>query len=286
MTTVVDIDPGLPRRVILHLVDRLRSNIVPLTSKALAPTHFVVYLHPDDHLQLAGIGGSIVEEASRAMDAEIARLTRWSRPAWRRMLYRLGRPWAPGPPLPIDGTPSQRHIELLPDPDGDLPRGCFAVRTQLPPPASLDYMGSATVSITAGIATDAATRLARMPRVAYARLEYRDEEGPKVFDICDDTTLVGRGGSGCWVHAKIRTGVEISQEHVRIRRDSRTGGFFLKDLSRNGTTLNGQRIPSGVVYDGDVKRELDPLADEVPLPARAEIGLAGMVAITFTRIDR
>src|SRR5687768_12356036 len=47
--------PGLPRQIILTLVRQLRDNIVPLTSKALAPTHFVVYLHPEDHLELAGI---------------------------------------------------------------------------------------------------------------------------------------------------------------------------------------------------------------------------------------
>jgi hypothetical protein len=289
MTAVVDVDPGLPRQIIFTLVDQLRTHIVPLTSKALAPTHFVVYLHPDDHLQLAGISAAITDEASRAMDAEIARMSRWSRPLWRRLLYRVLRPWAVAPPLPIDGAPTLRHIELLPDPDGDIPRSSCIVRTQLPAPGPTDYAGTATVSVSPANRTEGATQGRTSPtlsRLVYGRLEYRDDEGQKLFDICDDTTLVGRGGSGCWVHAKIRAGVEISQEHVRIRRDPQTGQFFIKDLSRNGTTLNGQRIPAGVVYEGDVKREIDHSSHEVPLPARAQIGLAGLVTMSFSRTER
>jgi pSer/pThr/pTyr-binding forkhead associated (FHA) protein len=84
-----------------------------------------------------------------------------------------------------------------------------------------------------------------------------------------------------WVDLKVVGPTEISQEHVRIRRDPATGEFFIKDLSRNGTTVNGERIPGGVAYDGDMKREIE--GNEVRLPARAEIALADSARLTFTR---
>ena len=280
-STLANFDPGLPRQIIFVLVQQLRDNLVPLASKALAPSHFVVYLHPDDHLTLSGIGPVIVEEASRALDTEVALLSRWST-RWWRILYRVLNPWAPAPPLPIEAT-TPLHIELLPDPEDELPRGRFRVLTQLPTAAALDFAGTATVSVTSGLAADGATRVAQPPpaRDALARLTYHDEGGARSYDICDDKTLVGRGGQGVWVDVRIRGPVEISQEHVRIRRDLASGLFFIKDLSRNGTTLDGVRLPQGAAYEADAKRELTPHEHEVPLPARAEIGLAGVIILTF-----
>jgi hypothetical protein len=284
VSTVSGLDASLPRQVIVTLVRQLRSNVVPLASKAVVPTHFVVYLHPDDHSQLAGIGPVIVEQAARAMDEEIARLSRWSGGGWR-LFHRLLNPWASTPPLPIDAGGARRQIELLPDPDGDLPRGRFTVRTQLPAPAPLDFAGTATVSVTAGRRTSPGDNgSAPPPRAAYARLDFRDDEGAKTFEISDDKTLVGRGGQGVWVDVRLVSAPEISQEHVRIRRDPASGAFFLKDLSRNGTALDGRRLPAGVVYDGDEKREANPLADEVPLPAQAQITLAGILTLSFCRV--
>ena len=288
MAQVAELDPELPRQIIFTLVRELRANIVPLTSKSLAPTHFVVYMNPDDHIKLAGVGAIIVEEASREMNAELARLSQWSGRGWR-LLHRLLKPWAAAPPLPIDGSAMQRQIELLPDPDAALAPGQFTVRTQLPTPASMDFAGTATVSVTSSSPTTQAEPRAAANvtvRTAFGRLAFADEDGPRTFDIVDDKTLIGRGGQGVWVDLRVRGPVEISQEHVRIRRDAQTGEFFIKDLSRNGTTLNGQRLPQGVIYTGDSKREAEPQQHEIALPAAAEIGLAGAVTLTFTRLGQ
>jgi hypothetical protein len=284
MAPVAELDPDLPRQIILTLVQQLRARIVPLTTRALAPTHFVVYLHPDDHLQLDGIASAIVADASREMDAEIARASKWSGPRWRRALYRAARPWA-GAPLPIEGASPRRQIELLPDPDGELPRGRFRIVIQLPTADRRDFAGTATVSVTAGVATDRAGGEGRRaePRRVYARIDLHDEGGARVFEISSDKTIVGRGGQGVWADLKVSGATEISQEHVRIRRDPDTGDFFIKDLSRNGTSVNGQRIPPGVAYDGETKREVE--GHEVRLPARATIVLADTLTLTFTRVE-
>jgi hypothetical protein len=288
MAQVAALDPELPRQIIFTLVRELRANIVPLTSKSLAPTHFVVYLNPEDHLKLAGVGAIIIEEASREMNAELARLSQWSGRGWR-LVHRLLKPWAPAPPLPIDASALQRQIEILPDPEAALSPGQFTVCTQLPTAAGMDFAGTATVSVSSATpTTEAPPRLpsSATTRTTFARLVFQDEEGPHTFDIVDDKTLIGRGGQGVWVDVRVRGPIEISQEHVRIRRDPQTGEFFIKDLSRNGTTVNGQRLPPGVVYAGDTKREAETQQNEVALPPAAEIGLAGAMTLTFSRLGR
>jgi hypothetical protein len=288
MAQVADFDPELPRQIIFTLVRELRANVVPLTSKSLAPTHFVVYLNPDDHLRLAGVGTIIIDEATREMNAEIARLSQWSGRGWR-LLHRILKPWAAAPPLPIDPSALQRQIELLPDPDAALPPGRFTVQTQLPTAPAMDFAGTATVSVTGGLPSGDTMAGAVPPaaaRACHARLSFQDEDGPHTFDIAGEKTLIGRGGQGVWVDVRVRGAVEISQEHVRIRRDARTGDFFIKDLSRNGTTLDGQRLPQGVIYAGDSKREPEPQRDEVALPGHAEIGLAGSLTLTFVKLPQ
>jgi hypothetical protein len=220
------------------------------------------------------------------MNAEVARLSRWSQPWWR-IAYRILNPWATTPPLPIDSPAAQRHIELLPDPEDALPRGRFTVLTQLPTAANIDFSGTATVSVTTG-GTEGATRVVPTapPRAAFARVSFQDQDGPKAFDIYEDKTLIGRGGQGVWVDVRVRGPVEISQEHARTRRDPTTGEFFIKDLSRNGTTVDGRRLPQGAAYDADAKREVAMNDNEVPLPPRAEIGLAEQMVMTFVRLPQ
>lgn len=279
---VTELDPDLPRQIIVTMVQQLRTRIVRLTSRALAPSHFVVYLHPDDHSQLGGITAAITDDASREMDREIARLSHWSSPPWRRILHRLIHPWDPAP-LPVESAAPRRQIEFLPDPDEELPRGRFRIVVQLPT-ARPDFAGTATVSVTAGVATAVAegARRAGELRGPYARIDLHDDSGARVFEISSDKTIIGRGGQGVWADLKVHGPTEISQEHVRIRRDSASGDFFIKDLSRNGTTVNGERIPGGVAYEGETKRELD--GNEVKLPPRAEIVLANAVRLTFTQV--
>src|SRR5688572_29990574 len=204
MDPVAELDPNLPRQIIVTMVQQLRTRIVRLTSKALAPTHFVVYLHPDDHSQLAGITRAIADDASREMDAEIARATRWSTPGWRRLLARAARPWEP-PPLPIEGASSRRQIEFVPDPDGELPRGRFRIVIHLPT-ARPDFAGTSTVSVTAGVATAAINgdRQPVEPKTGYARIDLHDEGGARVFEVCSDKTIIGRGGQGVWADLKVQ----------------------------------------------------------------------------------
>src|SRR5215510_12126202 len=103
MATVAGIAPDLPRQIISTLVQQIGERLVRLSTRALAPTHFVIYLHPEDLLALSGLTRAITEDAWRSVDAEIARLSRQGATPLRRALHRLARPWAPAP-LPIENA--------------------------------------------------------------------------------------------------------------------------------------------------------------------------------------
>ena len=112
----------------------------------------------------------------------------------------------------------------------------------------------------------------------HARLTYRDNHGDHQFDITRDQTTIGRGGLAYPVDVRVSTSEDVSREHARIRRDAKTGQFFLIDLSTLGTTLNGRHVPRGVEERDGVKRENGA---ETALPSHARIGLADTVFLDF-----
>ena len=117
-------------------------------------------------------------------------------------------------------------------------------------------------------------------RAPLATLTYTDDSGPHAFAIDKDRTVIGRGGIGYWVDVKLQAAPDVSREHLRIRRDPESGAFFVKDLSTYGTTLDGTAIPRSIEVVDGTKRDLDI---EVPLPDRARLVLADLLAIEFQR---
>ncbi len=68
------------------------------------------------------------------------------------------------------------------------------------------------------------------------------------YDLISDETLIGRNPT-----TDITLLDEgISREHVLILWDSETGEFAVEDLqSTNGTKVNGKRVRSATLGDGD-----------------------------------
>ncbi|HEX6972502.1 MAG TPA: FHA domain-containing protein, partial [Limnochordia bacterium] len=81
-----------------------------------------------------------------------------------------------------------------------------------------------------------------------------------------------------WTDLKLDTLPDVSREHLRLRRDPATGQFFVKDLSRLGTTVNGEKVPSSIEFAEGEKRDRNV---EAPVPKQARIGLAGVVFLEF-----
>ena len=98
------------------MLENLRNNLEPLKYSVLAPSRFVVYLHPAEHARIAGIIPLLEKETIRALTEELAKLNR--RTGWRRQVDRFL-----GSSPEVQNAGSEWHVEFLGDPDGELRGG-------------------------------------------------------------------------------------------------------------------------------------------------------------------
>ncbi len=276
--------PSAPRRpardIIDAVVDNMRKNLELLKYSTLAPSRYTVYLHPAEHARLDGIIPVLREQTARALSDELARLNRRSVP--RRWVNRLRRDSDPD----IRNAAADWQVEFVADPDGDMNEGDLLIDSELVLPASLDLgVGERTRRITTvhggqGPTTreHTITRQAEAPGSALARIEYDDDAGHHSYEVVKDSVTVGRGGIAYRVDVAITSSPDVSREHARIRRDPKTGRFFLIDLSTLGTTLNGRHVPRGYDEVDGARRENGA---ETALLENGKIGLADTVFLDF-----
>jgi hypothetical protein len=281
-------NPVTAREIILEIVRNMREGLEPLHYSTLAPALFHVYIHPSDMDRLRAIVPRIVDEARRALDAEVESLNRASL-AERLKLARRNEP----PITPPDGG---WQINILENTDDDAGAGDIEIHSELAMPSKPEFgagaltkriatrrsAGAETVAQPvyekAGAAKEEAQPAEAAGQAVFATIEYEDNGGRKTFRMTKSEIVAGRGGQDYWTDLKFDTLPDVSREHFRLRRDAASGKFFLKDMSRLGTTINGKKAPSSVeVVDGQ-KRDRNL---EAPVPERARIGLADVLFLEF-----
>ena len=293
---------AVPRRaardIIEAVLENLRNNLEPLKYTILAPSRFVVYLHPAEHARIAGIIPLLEKETIRALTEELDKLNR--RTGWRRQFDRF---LGSAPQVQNAGT--EWHVEFLGDSDGELREGDILVDSELLLPQASDLgAGDRTRRVTtrhlarrepegpveaAAPPPAVSTRIETVERPAvaaasvFARLRYEDNSGVHTYEISRDSVTVGRGGLAYRVDVRIEASADVSREHLRLRRDVESGQFFVVDLSSLGTTVNGTRVPKGYEEADGSKRENGV---ETPLPRRARVGLAETVFLDFEVVGR
>jgi hypothetical protein len=268
------------RDLIDAVLENMRTNLEPLKYSTLAPSRYVVYLHPDEYSRVEGIVSVLQEQTTRALAEEMEKLN--NRPAYRKYLDRIA-----GTAPPVENAAREWQVEFHPDADGELAPGDILIHSELMLPPSGEDLGAGqrTRRITTVHVGQKTTKRAETvsqtgtasPTVQ-ARLTYEDNAGPHSFDIVRDSIVIGRGGIAYRADVRIDASVDVSREHARIRRDPASGRFFIVDLSSLGTTLNGQRLPKG--YD-DVEGTKRENGVETELPGGARIGLADTVFLQF-----
>jgi hypothetical protein len=286
-TAVQVTDP--PRRaardLIEAVIDNMRNNLERLKYSTLAPSRYLVYLHPTEYVRIEGIIPLLQKETARALGEELDRLNH--RSTMRRYLDRLF-----GAEPAVHNPAVEWQIEFLRDPDGELREGDILIDSELLLPGPVELgAGERTRRVTTMRAGQRTTthrevidRPAAVPVVpAFARLRYEDNAGAHTYDIVRDSTTIGRGGIAYRVDVRIDGSVDVSREHLRIRRDTQTGRFFAIDLSSLGTTVDGKRLPKGYDEVDGSKRENGV---ETPLSDRARVGLADTVYLDFERLGR
>jgi hypothetical protein len=279
-------NPATAREIILEIVRNMREGLEPLHYSTLAPAIYHVYLHPDDMERLRGIIPRIVEEARRALDEELERLNKASLGERLKIAKRAD----PKISVPDGGW----QVRILENTDDDVDAGDIVIYSELAVPAKAELgAGSMTKRIStrrlAGVETTTAPKYEAAPAPApqndgttLAVIEYEDNGGRKTFRMTRDQIVVGRGGRDYWTDLKLDTLPDVSREHFRLRRDPDSGQFFLKDLSRLGTTINGEKAPCSMDFTGSEKRDLNV---EAPVPPQARIGLADVLYLEFRSIQ-
>jgi hypothetical protein len=234
--------------------------------------------------RLGAIAPRIVDEARRALDEALESLNRASLGERLKISRRTEPRIAP----PEGGW----QIRILENTDDDVEPGDIVIYSELAMPAKPEYGGGAMTKRIAtrrmGGSQSSALTYRKAPAGpapepepdagAHAVIEYEDNGGRKTYRMTKDEIVVGRGGRDYWTDLKLDTLPDVSREHCRLRRDPATGQFFLKDLSRLGTTINGEKAPSSLDAAEGERRDRNV---EAPLPAQARIGLAGVVFLDF-----
>jgi hypothetical protein len=250
----------------------------------LVPCIFNVYLHPRDYELIQPIAVLIQEEAVRALKEHLSDLNkpRTARP----FVKRIGS--AGGPRSEYKILEKQWMVQFHADQEERLRPGEIEVYSELGSARPKDFgAGAMTTFITRHHAGDPATvaggnqgaRDQVLAKAVLARVRYQDSGTDKTFVMTSEEIVIGRGGKAVWVDLKLEGPADVSREHCRIRRDPKTGTFFIKDLSQFGTTVNGASIPNSVERaEGGEKVDRNR---EVLLPSPARITLADVCTLEF-----
>jgi hypothetical protein len=271
------------RDIIHEILRNMREGLEPLHYSTLPPAIYHVYLHPDDMERLRGIFPRITDEARRALDAE---LEAFRKPSIAEKL-KLSKSTPP-----VAAPEGGWQIRIIENTDDGVAPGDIVIHSELAMPAKAEFGdGSMTKRIStrrlagAESASQSYDTVAATPPAAaaanddaFAIIEYQDAGGHKTYRMTKDQIVVGRGGRDYWTDLKLETLPDVSREHFRLRRDPATGQFFLKDLSRLGTTINGEKAPSSIEFAEGEKRDRNV---EAPVPARSRIGLAEVLFLDF-----
>ena len=272
--------------IIEEILRNMEEGLEPLKYTVLAHGVYRVVLHPQDYERLQGVFPRIRDEASRALDEGLARLNKPRR-------LPLGRLSLGGPKAKYESATGSWEIGFVADPDEELSPGDVVIVSLLAYPIEAGR-GAGTPTrriVTRRGEAGARVELTETPAASgaptagsvLARIQYEDAAGPHSFDMTKDQVVIGRGGATHWCDLQLDASHDVSREHVRLRRDPGSGRFFLKNMGRLGTTVDGVDVPRSIDETSGEKVDRNI---EVELPPVAKIGLAGVFFLRFEAQER
>jgi hypothetical protein len=268
--------------IVEHILATFHANILEGFDSSFVPNVFTVYLQPEDMQRLRNVESRIREQAIRALNRELAALNK-SAPKL------LGIPLTPNKTVPHEVL-GEWKIEFRTNEDDDGMPGRILVLADVRDDSGKAsekalLEGSETVRVAQPPVDDdgltSRTPGWRPPTTSgevYATIHYRDDAGDQTFSMTKNLIKAGRGGRFYLVDLKLMAKKDVSQEHIQIRREPETGKFFIKDMSRFGTWVNGKKIQPGVERSG---AEIKDLNIEEELPESSVINLADVISLEF-----
>ena len=149
------------RDLIEAVLENMRKNLEPLKYSTLAPSRYLVYLHPDEYARLEGIVPILQEQTVRALLEELESLNR------RSAVQRTPNVFSATGTLAFQNAGGDWQVEFLADPDGEVAEGDILIDSELLLPASPELgVGERTRRITtihSGQHTTANVRTADRP---------------------------------------------------------------------------------------------------------------------------
>jgi hypothetical protein len=254
--------------IILAILYNMKAGSEPLLYNVLVPSHYDVYLHRDDYDRLSGIFPRIREEAKKALAEALARLSQKGLFAGLR-----------AKPPKHEAADPDWSVKFHLDEDEELSPGDILIDSRLviPPPAEYG-VGSKTQRV-ATIHSGGETKKLRRTQEeeaqnpagpALARLAYPDKDGKRCeFLMVKQEISVGRGGRTEYCDLLLEAPADISRQHFYLRHDAQTGEFFIQDVSRFGTAVDGKKLAA---------------KEWIPLPRKASIRLADKLTMEFEGI--
>ena len=266
--------------IISELIRNADAGCFKVRYTILVPCIFNVYLHPRDYELIQPVAELIQDEAIRALQEHLSRLNK----------PRAARPFGKRFGSAAEARPEYKTLEkqwmiqFHADQEERLRPGEIEIFSELGSARPKDFgAGAMTTFITRHRAGDSMSanenNEGATAKAVLARFRYQDSGIDKTFVMTSDEIVIGRGGKAVWVDLKLEGPADISREHCRIRRDAKTGNFFIRDLSQFGTTVNGAAIPKSVErVEGGEKVDRNR---EVLLPSPAKITLADVCTLNF-----
>lgn len=254
--------------IIVAIVENMQESCEPLMYNILVPSHYDVYLHRDDYSRLASIFSRIREEGVQALDSKLTALNRkgFSLPGLNASKARY------------EAAEKEWSIKFHTDENSELSPGDILVDSRLALPAPVEFGVGTKTQRSETIRSGGETRRLRKRQedgpsdagAAKAKMSYLDKNGqPCEFLVMAAEISVGRGGRNEFCDLELDGPADISRRHFYLRQDAETHQFFIQDVSKFGTTVDGTKIASN---------------EWIPLPAKATIVLAEKMTVAFQQL--
>jgi len=255
--------------IVLAILDNMRESSEPLLYNTLVPSHYDVYLHREDHSRLSGIFSRIRDECIQALNAELARLSKRGFSLLPGLKSKAPR---------YEAAEKSWSVKFHVDENEELAPGDVLIDSRLALPPAVEYGAGTKTQRSETIRSGGETRKLRKYQeessqegsTALARLSYKDQEGhDQEFLMTSREISVGRGGRTEFCDLELEAPADVSRQHFYLRQDAETLEFFIQDVSKFGTSVNGKKL---------VPKEW------IGLPSKAAITLADIMTLEFQKL--
>jgi len=255
--------------IVLAILDNMQESCEPLLYDTLVPSHYDVYLHRDDYSRLAAVFPRIRKESVQALNEKLAGLNR------------KGSSILPGrrsSKVRYEAAEKDWSVKFHADENDELAPGDILVDSKLALPAPAEFGVGTKTQRSETIRSGGETRKLRKQEgaekgtgpAALARLSYKDKDGRVCeFLMANAEISVGRGGRNEFCDLELDGPADISRRHFYLRQNPETREFFIQDVSRFGTSVDGKKLSS---------------KEWIRLPSKSTIVLADRMTIEFQQL--